>query len=193
MKKMIGGLRRLLDALGEETAVVVGHDWGAPMAWNSALLYPERYRAVAGLSVPYTPRSPRRRSTLMQADVRRQLLLHPVLPGAGRRRGGARGRPAPVDAAHPLRGIRRRAGGGRRSGRSRRTRSSSTACPSRRSCRRGSRRPTSTTSSASSSARASAAASTATATWTATGRSCRSSRARRCSSLRCSSPASGMA
>ena len=48
----------LLDALGEKTAVVVGHDWGAPIAWHCALLYPERFPAVAALSVPYMPRSP---------------------------------------------------------------------------------------------------------------------------------------
>ena len=36
-------------------AVVVGHDWGAPIAWNSALLYPDQFRAVAGLSVPHIP------------------------------------------------------------------------------------------------------------------------------------------
>ena len=46
----------VLDALGAEQAVVVGHDWGAPTAWNSALLRPDRFRAVAGLSVPYSPR-----------------------------------------------------------------------------------------------------------------------------------------
>ncbi|MDH3681425.1 MAG: alpha/beta hydrolase [Acidimicrobiia bacterium] len=39
-----------------EPAVVVGHDWGAPIAWNTALLRPERVRGVAGLSVPYAPR-----------------------------------------------------------------------------------------------------------------------------------------
>ena len=43
----------LVHALGEERAVVVGHDWGAPIAWNSALLRPDVFRAVAGLSVPY--------------------------------------------------------------------------------------------------------------------------------------------
>ena len=43
----------LVRALGEETAVVVGHDWGAPIAWNSALVRPDVFRAVAGLSVPY--------------------------------------------------------------------------------------------------------------------------------------------
>lgn len=36
-------------------AIVVGHDWGAPIAWNSALLFPDVFRAVAGLSVPYAP------------------------------------------------------------------------------------------------------------------------------------------
>ena len=38
-----------------EQAVVVGHDWGAPIAWNSALLRPDVFRAVAGLSVPFAP------------------------------------------------------------------------------------------------------------------------------------------
>ncbi len=57
MKQMTADYVGLLDALGEKTAVIVGHDWGAPMAYSSALLYPERYRAVAGLSVPYGPRS----------------------------------------------------------------------------------------------------------------------------------------
>ncbi|MEU6742403.1 alpha/beta fold hydrolase [Streptosporangium sandarakinum] len=42
-------------ALGEETAVVVGHDWGATIAATSALLRSEVFRAVGLLSVPYTP------------------------------------------------------------------------------------------------------------------------------------------
>ena len=41
--------------LGESEAVVVGHDWGAPIAADSALLRPDVFRAVALLSVPYTP------------------------------------------------------------------------------------------------------------------------------------------
>jgi pimeloyl-ACP methyl ester carboxylesterase len=56
MKELVADFVGLLDALGEEKAVVVGHDWGAPMAWNSAVLHPERYRAVVGMSVPYTGR-----------------------------------------------------------------------------------------------------------------------------------------
>ena len=58
MKNMTADMAGVVDALGEKTAVVVGHDWGAPIAWHSALLYPDRFRAVAGLSVPYTPRAP---------------------------------------------------------------------------------------------------------------------------------------
>lgn len=46
----------VLDALGADQAVIVGHDWGAPIAWTSALLRPDRFRAVAGLSVPFSPR-----------------------------------------------------------------------------------------------------------------------------------------
>lgn len=42
-------------ALGEESAVVVGHDWGSSIAAASALLHPEVFRAVALLSVPYAP------------------------------------------------------------------------------------------------------------------------------------------
>ena len=57
MKEMTADYVGLLDALGEKTAVIVGHDWGAPMAWTSAVLYPDRYRAVAAMSVPFAPRS----------------------------------------------------------------------------------------------------------------------------------------
>jgi pimeloyl-ACP methyl ester carboxylesterase len=46
----------VLDALGAETAVIAGHDWGAPVAWHAALLRPDRFRGVVGLSVPFIPR-----------------------------------------------------------------------------------------------------------------------------------------
>ena len=36
-------------------AILFGHDWGAPIVWNSAVLYPDKITAVAGLSVPYSP------------------------------------------------------------------------------------------------------------------------------------------
>jgi pimeloyl-ACP methyl ester carboxylesterase len=45
----------VVHALGEESAVVIGHDWGATIAATSALTEPEVFRAVGLLSVPYTP------------------------------------------------------------------------------------------------------------------------------------------
>ncbi|MDX3854846.1 alpha/beta hydrolase [Streptomyces sp. AK02-01A] len=46
----------VVHALGEESAVIVGHDWGSNIAAGSALARPDVFRAVALLSVPYTPR-----------------------------------------------------------------------------------------------------------------------------------------
>jgi pimeloyl-ACP methyl ester carboxylesterase len=46
----------LLDALGADQAAIAGHDWGAPVAWHAALLRPDRFRAVIGLSVPFVRR-----------------------------------------------------------------------------------------------------------------------------------------
>lgn len=48
----VGDVVGLVQALGEKTAMVVGHDWGAPVAWHAALFRPDIFTAVAGLSVP---------------------------------------------------------------------------------------------------------------------------------------------
>jgi pimeloyl-ACP methyl ester carboxylesterase len=53
---LVGDMVGLLDALAVETAVIAGHDWGAPVAWHAALLRPDRFRGVIGLSVPFRPR-----------------------------------------------------------------------------------------------------------------------------------------
>lgn len=47
----------LLDDVGAQRAVWIGHDWGAVVAWNAPLLHPDRVAAVAGLSVPALPRA----------------------------------------------------------------------------------------------------------------------------------------
>jgi pimeloyl-ACP methyl ester carboxylesterase len=52
---LVGDMVELVRALKETTAVIVGHDWGAPVAWHSALLRPDVFRAVVGMSVPYAP------------------------------------------------------------------------------------------------------------------------------------------
>lgn len=53
---LTGDLVGLIDLAGAERAAVVGHDWGAVVAWSTALLHPDRVAAVAGLSVPPVPR-----------------------------------------------------------------------------------------------------------------------------------------
>src|ERR1700761_500505 len=64
--QLVGDMVGLLDALGHETAVIAGHDWGAPVAWHAALLRPDRFRAVIGLSVPFRPRGPAPPTSVMQ-------------------------------------------------------------------------------------------------------------------------------
>lgn len=53
MIHLTGDVVGIADALGHATFTVIGHDWGAPVAWNTALLYEERVNAVVGMSVPY--------------------------------------------------------------------------------------------------------------------------------------------
>jgi pimeloyl-ACP methyl ester carboxylesterase len=62
---LVGDMVGLLDALGGETAVIAGHDWGAPVAWHAALLRPDRFRAVIALSVPFRPRGSTRPTSVM--------------------------------------------------------------------------------------------------------------------------------
>ena len=79
---LVGDMVGVLDALGEQTAVIAGHDWGAPVAWHSALLRPDRFRAVIGLSVPYRGRGPVRPSTVMpQTDAALFYQLYFQTPG----------------------------------------------------------------------------------------------------------------
>jgi pimeloyl-ACP methyl ester carboxylesterase len=48
----VGDMVALVAALGETQAVIVGHDWGAPVAWHAAMFRPDIFTKVAGLSVP---------------------------------------------------------------------------------------------------------------------------------------------
>ncbi|MFG1425967.1 alpha/beta fold hydrolase [Roseixanthobacter glucoisosaccharinicivorans] len=52
----VGDLVGLIDALGLPEVTIVGHDFGANVAWNAALMRPDRFAAVFGMSVPYLPR-----------------------------------------------------------------------------------------------------------------------------------------
>lgn len=53
---LVGDMVGLLDVLDVGQAVIVGHDWGSPVALNAALMRPDRFPAVATLSIAYTPR-----------------------------------------------------------------------------------------------------------------------------------------
>ena len=79
---LVGDIVGLVGALGEKTAVIAGHDWGAPVAWHSALLRPDVFRGVIGLSVPHRPRSPVRPTTVMpQTDTEVFYQLYFQTPG----------------------------------------------------------------------------------------------------------------
>ena len=65
--QLAGDIVGLVNEMGAEPVVIVGHDWGAPVAWYSALLRPDLFRAVALLSVPYLPRSSVRPSLALGA------------------------------------------------------------------------------------------------------------------------------
>ncbi len=83
---LVGDVVGLVDALGESQAVVVGHDWGAPVAWHAALMRPDRFRAVAALSVPFRPWSPTRPTSVMpQTDEALFYQLYFQPPGVAER------------------------------------------------------------------------------------------------------------
>lgn len=55
---LVGDMVGLVAALGESKAVIVGHDWGANVAWAAAQLRPDLFPAIAALSVPFRRRTP---------------------------------------------------------------------------------------------------------------------------------------
>lgn len=54
-----GDLVGIVDALGYTSAILVAHDWGAIVSWNTMLLHPTRFTALAAMSVPYNGRAAR--------------------------------------------------------------------------------------------------------------------------------------
>jgi pimeloyl-ACP methyl ester carboxylesterase len=58
IEHLCGDQLAVLDAMGAESAVFVGHDWGAMVVWALAQRAPERVRGVVAMSVPFTPRPP---------------------------------------------------------------------------------------------------------------------------------------
>ncbi len=58
LMELAGDAAAVIDELGDGSAIVIGHDWGAPIAWNTARLHPDKVSAVCGMSVPYLPVGP---------------------------------------------------------------------------------------------------------------------------------------
>src|SRR5437763_12343989 len=63
----VGDMVALVAALGEKRAAIVGHDWGAPVAWHAAQFRPDIFTAVVGMSVPH-----RKRGRAMPLDTLRE-------------------------------------------------------------------------------------------------------------------------
>ncbi|MEZ4380898.1 MAG: alpha/beta hydrolase [Nannocystaceae bacterium] len=68
LRELSGDVLAVAAALSDAPVVLVGHDWGAPIVHTTALLAPDRVRAVASLSVPYMPTG-----EVMILDVFRQI------------------------------------------------------------------------------------------------------------------------
>ncbi len=66
LEELAADAAAVIDAFGGP-AVVIGHDWGAPVAWHTALRYPGKVRAVGSLSVPHARRAPSEPMALMRA------------------------------------------------------------------------------------------------------------------------------
>ena len=87
----VGDMVALVAALGEKQAVIVGHDWGAPVAWHAAMFRPDVFTKVAGLSVPPPSRGRGLPLETLRQQRHHQFLLA-VFSGAGRGRGRVRAR-----------------------------------------------------------------------------------------------------
>jgi pimeloyl-ACP methyl ester carboxylesterase len=55
---LVGDMVGLVHALGKETAMIIGNDWGASLAWQAALIRPDVFTAVAAIGVPMMGQSP---------------------------------------------------------------------------------------------------------------------------------------
>ncbi|KAI5650830.1 hypothetical protein M9H77_36835 [Catharanthus roseus] len=58
---IVGDIVQLLNIINEDKVFVVGHDWGALMAWALCLYRPDKVKALVNMSVPFSPRNPKRK------------------------------------------------------------------------------------------------------------------------------------
>ncbi|HOT78880.1 MAG TPA: alpha/beta hydrolase [Microthrixaceae bacterium] len=86
MDQLTGDLVRLLDELGLDQAVFVGHDWGGFVVWAMGVLHPERCAGIVGVCTPYLPfPGTDFLKMLVDGDVERQYMLWFQEPGVAER------------------------------------------------------------------------------------------------------------
>lgn len=73
--QLAGDMVALVRSLGADNCAIIGHDWGAPVAWHCALFRPDIFRAVVGLSVPFSSRRARDAPTRIMRDTSIRLQL----------------------------------------------------------------------------------------------------------------------
>ena len=59
LREIAADVAGVIEALGEESAILIGHDWGAPICWATTIVHQARVRAVIGMSVPHLGRPSR--------------------------------------------------------------------------------------------------------------------------------------
>lgn len=84
---LCGDIQAAMDALGQHEACVIGHDWGAPVAWHLALLEPLRVKAVVGMAVPFggRPKQPATEAMRQHFAGRFNYILYFQEPGVAER------------------------------------------------------------------------------------------------------------
>jgi len=68
MLSLIGDIIGIINSEKEENAILIGHDWGAPICWSTAALHPDKIKAVIGLSIPHA-----RRGKISNIELWRQI------------------------------------------------------------------------------------------------------------------------
>src|SRR5215472_4683925 len=71
-KLLVADIVGMLDALGLAKCVIIGHDWGGAVAWNAALMAPDRIERVVGVNTPFLPRMPMKPTDVMRAMAQGQ-------------------------------------------------------------------------------------------------------------------------
>jgi len=68
MLSLVGDIINIINKENVENAILIGHDWGAPICWSTAALHPDKIKAVIGLSVPHA-----RRGSISNIELWRQI------------------------------------------------------------------------------------------------------------------------